>query len=153
MKNAILLIMLMLSVTCFSQVRDTTDDNTKTTLNQQSSNLQKFEICCETKFVGLIDFQFAQNPQIKQLCNTLGTVKIYREGPGVYTIDTQNGFNCGNTWVYIQGGASAGTNFELQINCQPNGTISIQVYQAGVLSDTVLQNVSFEIRVYPECLN
>lgn len=117
----------------------------------QISQTQFEEVPCRyNNAIGLMHFAGKSDPILNVFCNQIGFLTIEHLGIGLYRITTPSLFTPDDTWLYVQSEAFApnGNGREIQCQVQQDGNIYIQAYQDGALSNIVLDNVSFEIRVF-----
>ena len=138
MKTIYTLLLLLLPVTSFSQ-------------KFPDKPIEKIIppcLCCKLKSItGIIDFQSGgADPVIMFACSDIVGVTIKRVGTGVFELTSSYTFDPDKTFMYFQSESSVFR--EIQAQTQPNGSIFIQTFQNGVLTDIVTQNVSFEIKLF-----
>ena len=109
--------------------------------------IEKCDCCKFRSVMGLIDFQSGgADPVVMFACSDIVGVTIKRVGTGVFELTSSYTFDPDKTFMYFQSESSVFR--EIQAQTQPNGSIFIQTFQNGVLTDIVTQNVSFEIKLF-----
>lgn len=102
-------------------------------------------------YTALVSQNGVYNPIITELENTIGNIAWTRPAPGVLVASAAPGaFVTGKTAIFLTtplSGPNAGMTI---ISTSPisDDAIVVQVYVNGLTLDYVLENMSFEIRVY-----